>query len=233
MSFVRELFDFAKNRRAWRNRAEAYSQEGEDMVLSRLFESRAPRSRFYVDVGAHHPTRFSNTYLFYRRGWRGINIEPDPDAVERFRTVRPMDITLNIGIAESAATCRYYRFNEPALNTFDRARALQVSAQGSPYRIQEEMDIRTSPLRDVLATHVPVATLIDFMSIDVEGLDLEVLRSNDWQRFRPRILLVEDLATKLSDVSASPIYSYLTARGYELLAKTVYTFFYVDRAALT
>src|ERR1700726_1059612 len=74
----------------------AYSQDGEDMILRRLFERQA--LGFYVDVGAHHPYRFSNTCYFYRRGWRGINNKTKPDAIDPFRPERPTEINIFIGV---------------------------------------------------------------------------------------------------------------------------------------
>ena len=74
----------------------SYSQEGEDMVLYRIFEKQ--KSGFYVDIGAYHPKRFSNTYFFYKRGWRGINIEPNPEAIKLFKKYRVGDINLEMGV---------------------------------------------------------------------------------------------------------------------------------------
>ena len=94
-----------------------YSQEGEDMILRRIFEGQ--ENGFYIDVGAHHPRRFSNTYYFYKQGWRGINIEPNPDALKAFNSDRPKDINLQLGVSDAASILKYYYFDEPALNTFD------------------------------------------------------------------------------------------------------------------
>src|SRR5437660_1408476 len=101
----------------------AYSQDGEDMVLRRLFEGR--RAGFYVDVGAHHPFRFSNTCYFHRRGWRGINIDPNPQAIKEFDRDRPSDTNICVGVADVPGTLSFYFFNERALNTFDAALAAE------------------------------------------------------------------------------------------------------------
>ena len=76
----------------------SYSQEGEDMVLERIFAGK--KGGFYVDVGAHHPRRFSNTYFFYRKGWKGINIEPNPEAIHAFQSDRKRDTNLQCGISD-------------------------------------------------------------------------------------------------------------------------------------
>src|SRR5271166_7015278 len=78
----------------------AYSQDGEDMILRRLLAGQ--KSGFYVDVGAHHPYRFSNTCYFYRQGWRGINVDTNPDAIEAFRRDRPSDINVCVGVSDTA-----------------------------------------------------------------------------------------------------------------------------------
>jgi len=94
----------------------SFSQEGEDIILSRLFNDK--KNGFYVDVGAHHPFRFSNTYKFYEKGWSGINIEPNPEDFHLFSKYRNRDININAGVGSNDGTLTYFMFNEPALNTF-------------------------------------------------------------------------------------------------------------------
>jgi hypothetical protein len=98
----------------WVNRS--WSQEGEDMALRRVFEKE--KIGFYVDVGAHHPKRFSNTYFFYRMGWNGINIDAMPGSMKEFDKYRGRDINLELGVAKQEGILNSYVFNEPALNTF-------------------------------------------------------------------------------------------------------------------
>lgn len=205
----------------------SYSQEGEDMVLRRLFEGQD--GGFYVDIGAHHPRRFSNTFYFYRRGWRGINVEPNPDASPLFRSQRRHDINLTLGIGDTPETLTYFRFNEPALNTFDADVAR--SRQSEPYFIVDTLNVPVHRLDSVLQEHLPVGTPITFLSVDVEGVDLAVLRSNDWLRFRPRCVLVEALSQSLAQIDASPMHRFMIEQQYVLFAKTVHTVFYLDGAA--
>ena len=96
----------------------SYSQEGEDMILRRLFEKQ--QTGFYVDVGAHHPKRFSNTYFFYKKGWRGINIDAMPDSMIPFNKIRPRDINIEKPVSDKKQVLTYYAFNEPALNGFSK-----------------------------------------------------------------------------------------------------------------
>jgi FkbM family methyltransferase len=198
-----------------------FSQEGEDMVLARIFETAS--TGFYVDVGAHHPIRFSNTYLFYLRGWAGINIDAMPGSMAPFRSLRPRDINLEIGISETEGLMEYFVFNEPALNTFSPELASSRDGVGG-YTIIDRKSVRTAPLGFVLEEHLPAKQVIDFLSVDVEGLDMEVLKSNDWSRFRPKVILVEDFKTKfLDEALASPMATFLLSKGYRMIAKTAHT----------
>lgn len=203
-----------------------YSQEGEDMVLRRMFEGKT--AGFYVDVGAHHPQRFSNTYLFYRQGWRGINIEPNPTVMPLFRAVRRRDINLSLGVAEHEGELTYFMFNEPALNTFSEVQATQVQSQ-STYELVNRIRVPVKRLDHLLQEHLPDAQAIDFLSVDVEGYDLSVLMSNDWRKYRPRCIVVEAYDLSFSTVPESPIDIFLTQQAYDLFAKTANTLIYVDR----
>jgi len=179
---------------------------------------------FYVDVGAHHPVRFSNTYLFYRRGWRGINIDAQPGSMRLFRKHRPRDINIECGVAARAGTLSYFRFNEPALNTFDESEAKLKDV--APYRIIDRVEVGVRPLGDLLAEFLPAGQAIDFMTVDVEGLDAEVLGSNDWNRFRPRIVLAETLRTDILAIASCPTVRLLCEVGYKPVAKAYDTTFF-------
>lgn len=203
----------------------AYSQDGEDMVLRRLFERRG--SGFYVDVGAHHPFRFSNTCYFHRRGWVGINIDPNPDAIAAFYRERPSDINVCVGVSDVPGNLSFHFFNEPALNTFDTGLAAERATLPG-YHLLETRTISVRRLDDVLAEYLPSGRKIDFLSIDVEGMDLAVLRSNDWQRFRPSLLLVEAHERAVSSIERDPIHVFAVAEGYQLIAKTLNTLIYED-----
>ena len=163
-----------------------HSQGGEDRILSRLFPGR---SGTYVDVGAYDPTEFSNTRHFYDLGWTGVNIEPNPARYERIRAARPGDVNLNIGIAGSGGSLRFYEMDPPTLSTFSAEEA-ERCAQFPGHRIVATRLVPVRTLRDVLAEHA-AGVRVDFLSIDTEGLEEEVLGSNDWTRFRPVALLIE------------------------------------------
>ena len=203
----------------------SYAQEGEDIVLKRIFSGQS--TGFYVDVGAHHPMRFSNTYSFYKLGWSGINIEPNPNSFNLFTKYRSRDINLNYGIAKNKGNLEYYMFDEPALNTFDDE-VLNNLKTNTHYKHTKTIHIDVMPLADMLQQHIPNGIKVDFLSIDVEGLDLEVLISNDWQKYRPNWVLVEQLNLKDIEHLDFETHHYMKSVGYVLFAKTFNTLFYKD-----
>jgi FkbM family methyltransferase len=213
--------------RADRTRRWSFAQEGEDLVLLRFLEGRS--SGFYVDVGAHDPRRFSNTFRFYELDWRGINIDANPRAIEAFVRTRPRDINLALGVAEQPGRMTYYEFDEPALNTFDEALKVEREAH-TRYRVVNTASVAVERLDSILARHLPPGQAIDFLSVDVEGYDLQVLRSNDWTRHRPGFVLVEALDFVLERAAQHPIHVFMGGAGYELVAKTLNTLFYRAKA---
>ncbi len=206
----------------------SYAQEGEDLILATLFDLRgSKRPGFYVDVGAHHPQRFSNTFLFYLSGWSGINIDAMPGSMLAFQRERPRDINIEAPIGEDGKALTFYEFNTPALNGFCRDR-IPIGYHG--WRIVGERQLITTTLAHLLEQHLPPDELIDFMSVDVEGLDLQVLRSNDWAKFRPAVILVEDdEANQLNRTGDSNIATYLAANGYKFCCRTPLTTFFVEQ----
>lgn len=202
----------------------SWSQEGEDQILRRIFEGQ--QSGFYVDVGAHHPMRFSNTYLFYRRGWSGINIDAMPGSMQAFRKVRPRDINLEIGIGVKSGEMEYYIFNEPALNGFSKQISMQRNNDQNSYKVVDVKIIKIKRLADVLDSNVKNGQKINFMTVDAEGFDFEVLQSNNWVKYRPEYVLVEILGSRLQDIMENEIFRYMIDNNYEIYAKCVNTVFF-------
>jgi hypothetical protein len=214
---VRLLVRLTQRYRANRERQISYSQEGEDLLLSRFLEN-VP-SGFFVDVGAHDPVRFSNTYLFYKRGWRGINIDAAPGLRRRFQYLRPYDTTIEALISSKSDPLTFYLFNEPALNTASPDIADQHVSDGSKYRVIEKKVITPWPLQHIFDNYLPENQTIDFLSVDVEGLELEVLSSNDWSRYSPKLVMAEMLNTDLEAVMHHEVTKFLRLQGYKPVAK--------------
>lgn len=206
----------------WINRS--WSQEGEDQILRRIFEGKS--KGFYIDVGAHHPRRFSNTYLFYIQGWNGLNIDAMPGSMKYFHEDRPRDINLELGIGLTECQLDYYMFNEPALNGFSKVLSNERHNEKSKYQIEKIIKIDVLPLSVVLDRNLPAGQDIDFLSVDVEGLDFEVLKSNDWIKYRPKFVLVEILNSSLNNIEQSSIGRLMADNGYVVYAKCVNTVFF-------
>jgi FkbM family methyltransferase len=206
----------------------SYSQEGEDRVLCRLMGENDGATGFYVDVGALHPMRFSNTYAFYLRGWRGINIDACPGSMGEFMRARPNDINLEVAISNTQKALTFYEFKEPAINGFSKELAEENAAK---YKCKfSTRTIETKTLAEILDKYLPPGQRIDFMTVDVEGMDEEVLRSNDWDRYRPRFVLAEELNhPPLIRLAESPLVRYMDEIGYVPIAKTHNTFIFRER----
>lgn len=193
-----------------------FSQDGEDVVLQSFMQKPKGYKGFYIDVGAHHPFRFSNTALFYYKGWRGINI--DPNSMKWFNLFRQRDINLCCGIDTQVGEKALYCFDEPALNTFNKEIALDRH-KNTKYNFKECRIVKMTTLIKVLRSYM--IDKIDFLTIDVEGMDLEVLKSHNWN-IRPDYILVEDVFHN----GVSLIDSFLTKLNYSLLTKLKRTSIY-------
>ncbi len=195
----------------------SYSQEWEDVNLAKYLKST--KKGFYIDVGAHHPFRFSNTYLFYKKGWNGINIDATPESMRLFNKYRPRDINIETPISDNNKKINYYIFDEPALNSF----SLKLSKErvtNTKYKIRDVVKLEPKRLSEVLDKYVPPNTRIDFMSIDVEGYEYKVLVSNNWRKYKPTYLLVEILKSESEDIANNKVCSYLKNLNYYIINKT-------------
>jgi FkbM family methyltransferase len=206
----------------------SWSQEGEDLILSRYFENKKTTG-FFVDVGAHHPLRFSNTYKFYKRGWHGINIDAMLGSMDLFNSLRPRDINIEKAVSDSKQILTYYAFNEPALNGFSKELTKHRDGQANN-KIIFTKDIETSTLEEILDEYMPKDQNIDFLSVDVEGLDFAVLKSNNWIKYSPDLILIEICGSTLDELLNSEVTIFLKKFGYIMYAKCVNTVIFKKRA---
>jgi FkbM family methyltransferase len=206
-----------------------WSQEGEDMILGRIFEHQ--KTGIYIDIGAFHPYRFSNTYKFYRIGWRGINIEPNAENFKLFKIHRAKDINLNVGVGEEGSELSYAMYQEPAENTFDEGRVRALLALGKEPVSRKKIKIKTL---DSILEENKVSRRIDFISMDCEGFEEQILKGfTKISFYEPRVILVEQLNTLIDQRTF--VSEFMIKHGYRLFAKTANTFFYVlnkDSASL-
>ncbi|HOC87087.1 MAG TPA: FkbM family methyltransferase [Prolixibacteraceae bacterium] len=201
----------------------SWSQEGEDMILSRIFEDR--ESGFYVDIGAHHPQRFSNTMFFYQKGWRGINIDALPGSMGAFHKERPGDINLEVPVSDKEEVLTFYIFNDPALSTFSKALTLQYQKKEEHFVVSEKQ-LKTKKLETIFNENLIPGCRIDFLSVDVEGFELNVLKSNNWNLYKPEIVLTEFLDFEIKTFLDSELYQFMQGLDYRFYAKTTNTVFF-------
>jgi FkbM family methyltransferase len=161
----------------------SYSQNGEDVVLARAFAER--ETGFYVDIGACHPVEDSVTFHFYERGWRGVNVEPDHSLYAAFPQARSRDVNLCMAIGRTRGRVAFYSTDTRGHGTLDTALAAKRSS-GRPAETVPSLF-----LSDIIDCHGPDDGEIDFLKIDVEGWEAEVIASGDWVRHRPRVLVIE------------------------------------------
>jgi FkbM family methyltransferase len=208
-----------------RARSISFSQYCEDTLVYGLI----PRnSGFYVDVGACHPWRASNTYKLYLRGWSGLTIEPNPDIAPLFRRVRPRDIHLTMGVAPKAGTLEFFRFDDPKHNSFHRE---QQSWMGHTPRSSIQMECQ--PIQEIIDRHAS-GRAIDLLAIDCEGFDFSVLETLNWSKNRPCAVIIEDYEQFVLNSEPgrqSAICSFLTARDYAIVSQGAFSFIYMDTTA--
>lgn len=205
----------------------SWSQCGEDLILRFLFDLLHIARPSYIDIGAHHPWYYNNTYLFYRQGARGINIEPDPGLHARLRRWRGRDANLNIGIGAREAELDFHVMSNRTLNTFSAVEARKYVEQHGLSIVQTRR-IRVETFAQVVDAHL--GRTPDLVSLDVEGLELEILRSIDFSRHRPHVFCIETLSYASYDgsgVKNAEIHALMLENDYRLYADTYINSIYV------
>ena len=197
----------------------SYSQCGEDILIEYLFNLRGISLPSYIDIGANHPIAINNTYKFYAKGCRGLNIEPNKELASEFFKERPEDNTLSIGISSSEGYFSFYLFKDHTLNTFDKDDAANYIKAGHEFIKEEKTE--TSTIFNVLKKyHNDVFP--DLLSIDVEGLDFEIIKSIEFERSYPKVMCVE--TAEYSPIGAgkkrTELMNYIIDKGYSLYADT-------------
>jgi FkbM family methyltransferase len=207
----------------------SYAQNGEDLVVESLFRLLRIDRPTYLDIGAYEPVVCSNTYFFYRKGGRGVLVEPNVDLTPRLKHERPRDAVLTAGIGVGETTeLDYYVFSLPQLNTFDKARAETIEAESAGrVRLLRTVKMPLLNINRVIAEHLGPAP--DYLSIDVEGLDVAILKTLDFARFRPVVLCVEhpDAAAEREE-----LFGLLGGHGYAVRGQTYPNTIFVDRQRL-
>lgn len=216
---IRSLAKVLRKTFLTRSREHHYSQYGEDCVLLNWFSKRRQK-RFFVDVGCYHPAKGSNTFALYRRGWRGINIDLDPDKISAFKLRRPGDINIIAAVSDCRETLEVFS------DKWFSMRTTLDPAIGQASAFTQRSLVETTTLTEIIDATRYQGRRIDLLSVDVEGFDLRVLRGLDFERYAPQVILIESHLATIEMILASELHHFLAVRDYFLANWVGLTLFY-------
>jgi len=207
----------------------SFSQQGEDIVLYHVLHDLLKiQTPTYVDIGAADPVQASNTFLIYWTGGHGVLVEPNPMYVEKLRRRRPNDIVVaaGVGVTDAAEADYYVIRGKPTLNTFSAEEAARLRASAKEDVVEAVLKMPFVSVNRLIATHLGKAP--DLLSIDVEGMDLDILRTLDFATYRPGAIIAETIKMGTLDVNAE-IVDFLVSHGYTVRGGSMINTIFVDR----
>lgn len=205
----------------------SYSQSGEDIIICDLFSRMGIDRPSYLDIGCNEPVALSNTFRLYKRGSTGVCIEPNPRLFQKFSKKRNKDIVINAGIAfDSRKEAEYYLFadNAHGFSTFSKDDADFWVNTGNDkvgrFKIERILMLPLFSINEIIATKFSKCP--NFISIDVEGLDLQILKSLDFEKFQPEVFCVETLIYSANNKESKNIelIQFLESKDYFIYADT-------------
>jgi FkbM family methyltransferase len=210
----------------------SFSQQGEDILIDFIFTwmLNCPKPS-YLDIGANHPSNLSNTYFFYKKGCKGVNVEPDPSLIKLLKAKRKNDENIHAGVGEKKGELDFYIMGTSTLNTFSKetADAFSLSAHYGKPAIKEVIKVQVIPINEILEKYFS-NTNDYFISIDVEGLDYNILKSIDFEKYRPAVVCIETDA--MFDTDAERYTILLNTAGYSKYGENMINSIYIDKARL-
>lgn len=200
-----------------------YSQFGEDITAANLL--RNVTAGFYVDIGAHHPLRHSNTALLHMQGWQGVNVEPMEASIQLFERYRPYATNVRAAIHNERDQVTLYKVPGGLSNTVlpDRVEGLR-HAHGDA---GEEV-VPALSLNDVFDRYVPDGIHVNYLTVDIEGYDTEALLAFDVARHQPDVICIEIHRPDLLCLRADPVVRHLVANGYHPFAVNIFSLTFVN-----
>ena len=195
---------FIKNK--YHIKRNSYADSGEDLFILK----ELGRNGFYVDVGCHHPTRLNNCHLLYLNGWNGINIDPNEISIKLFDFARKRDVNICTAISLKKGEVEFF-YNKP------------LSLYNSMVKnntLNHQKIVNSNTLNNVLDKTKFKNKTIDFLSIDAEGKDFEVIQSLDFKKYSPKFICIEVWAENRHEnyeLNKSDIYKFLTGKGYSVV----------------
>ena len=197
----------------------SYSQSGEDLIIRFVFDNLEIKNPSYIDIGAYDPYEYSNTAIFYKDGSRGINLEPLPDQYQKFLIDRKEDINLNIAISDKTGETDFSIMPNKKLSRMVNYTGKDETSSVSQRSI---IKIKTTTIMSVLQNYCN-KTLPDFLSIDTEGSDLQILKSIDYNYYSPHLICIETMThsqKRGGSKKIDEIFDFLESKGYFVYANT-------------
>ena len=205
-----------------------YSMYGEDLIVKKFFKDK--QKGYYVDIGCYHPIEGNNTYLLYKKGWNGINIDINQLSIDLFKKARADDLNINIAISNKFKKVKlYYRKKINMLNTIDKKFAKVNFKKGFNTKT-----IYSNSLDSILEKSKYRNKKIDFLNIDIEGNEINALKSFNFKKYKPKLVCIEihNLKTTGNNVNyykESPIYKFLNKKSYKLLWNNGFSFIFKNK----
>ena len=193
-----------------------YSNWGIDLLINDIFKKQKEKGIF-IDVGSHHPLINNNTYILYKRGWRGINVDLDFNSIDMFNFFRPKDHNIHTALSKEIGLADLYFFhNRAAKNTITKSRGKGAKS------IKK---VKTDTLNNVIENSKINTKKIDFLSVDVEGNELNVLKGLNFKKYRPKIISIEFIKPNIKEfyqhdiknIFKSDIYKFMISKKYKLV----------------
>lgn len=210
----------------------SYAQSGEDRIISFIFDWIKIKSPTYLDIGAHHSSWLSNTYLFYKKGSSGVCLEPDPSLFSEIKKKRKRDICLNIGVScSSQKMADFYVMTSKTLNTFSKEDAIrcQETQNFGKQKIEKVIQVPLCTVNDLMKEYF--ANGVNLVSVDVEGLDFEIIKSFDFKQYQPEVFCIETLRYVENGVLQKNIelIRYMEKQNYSVYGETYINTIFVSK----
>ncbi len=193
-----------------------YSQFGEDKILYEIISKKLKKG-FYVDVGCFHPKKYSNTYMLYKRGWRGVNIDMEKDKIETFDIARPKDFNFLGAVSDKIEKVKIFRNQKFGVSSTLNKNMINKE------NIIDESVIETCTLDYILNLSPFKNKEIDLLNIDTEGNDLKVLKSLNFNIYKPKIIIIETHLKDIDKILVSEPYKFLINKNYKLSSWNIYS----------
>jgi FkbM family methyltransferase len=207
----------------------SFSQAGEDAIVRYLFDDYGLSNISYLDLGTNTPDYGNNTYWFYLNNSNGVCVEADYTLIKKIKKIRPKDTILNFGISTSSEKENYfYIFNQSDLNTFNELDAVEKSKSGR-YKLLEKRLVKLKTINEIIQIYCPKCP--DFLSIDIEGLDLDVLKSLDFDKYPIKVICAETCSYSESHIRKknNDIIEFMISKNYEVYADTYINTIFVNK----